>query len=58
MTQSKLFEYFNKLLDRSTIGIDDDMIRFLKLALKWLANQSKLYEQKDAEEVEEKDGEE
>lgn len=48
MTQSKLFDYFNKLLDI------EDMKRTHKLSLKMLITQLKLYEKEDAKEVEEK----
>lgn len=48
MTQSKLFDYFNKLLDI------EDTKRTHKLSLKMFITQLKLYEKEDAKEVEEK----
>lgn len=53
MTQFKLFEQFNKLLDRPAIDIDEDTKRAHKLT-----NQLQLDEQGDMEEVEEKNNEE
>lgn len=57
MTQFKLFEQFNKLLDSSTVNIEEDTKKVQKLALK-LTKHFKLDGKEDNEQVEEKVDEE
>lgn len=55
ITQSRLFEQFNKLLICFTTSIDDDIRRTHKLALKKITTQLKLDEKNNSKEIEEKD---
>jgi|SwirhisoilCB2_FD_contig_123_97106_length_2672_multi_7_in_0_out_1_1 hypothetical protein len=55
ITQSRLFEQFNKLLICFTTSIDDDIRRTHKLALKKITTQLKLDEENNSKEIEEKD---